>query len=109
MTAFEHSGDHTEAITMGLHDASPPDLVDAMAKDVELELGWGRLIFGQTFADARFAVVGQRERIDIDFDRDARLDLVHVLPARTAGPRGGGAEQVGRNDDAVAEVEVAHA
>jgi GNAT-family acetyltransferase (TIGR03103 family) len=52
MTAFEHSGDHTEAITMGLHDASPPDLVDALAKDVELELGWGRLIFGQTFADA---------------------------------------------------------
>ena len=44
--------DHTEAITMGLHDASPQDLVDAMDKDVELELGWGRLIFGQTFADA---------------------------------------------------------
>ena len=37
---------------MGLHDASPPDLVEAMAKDVELEMGWGRLIFGQTFADA---------------------------------------------------------
>jgi GNAT-family acetyltransferase (TIGR03103 family) len=44
--------DHTEAITLALHDASPPHLVDAMAKDVELELGWGRLIFGQTFADA---------------------------------------------------------
>ena len=26
-------------------------LVDAMADDVVLELGWGRLIFGQTFAD----------------------------------------------------------
>ncbi|HEY1841596.1 MAG TPA: N-acetylglutaminylglutamine synthetase [Mycobacterium sp.] len=51
MTATGPSGDHTEAITLGLHDASPPDLVDAMAKDVELELGWGRLIFGQTFAD----------------------------------------------------------
>ena len=40
-----------EAITLGLHDASPQHLVDAMAKNVELELGWGRLIFGQTFAD----------------------------------------------------------
>ena len=27
-------------------------MVDAMADDVVLELGWGRLIFGQTFADA---------------------------------------------------------
>ncbi len=52
MTAIGPSKDHTEAITLGLHDASPPDLVDAMAKDVELELGWGELIFGQTFADA---------------------------------------------------------
>ena len=52
MTAIGPSGDHTEAITLGLHDASPPDLVDAMAKNVELELGWGRLIFGQTFADS---------------------------------------------------------
>jgi GNAT-family acetyltransferase (TIGR03103 family) len=52
MTTVDPSGDHTEAITMGLHDASPPELVDAMAKDVELEMGWGRLIFGQTFADA---------------------------------------------------------
>ncbi|MEE6166254.1 MULTISPECIES: N-acetylglutaminylglutamine synthetase [unclassified Mycolicibacterium] len=43
--------DHTEAITLGLHDASPQHLVDAMADDVVLELGWGRLIFGQTFAD----------------------------------------------------------
>ena len=45
-------GDHPEAITLGLHDASPPHLVDAMANDVVLELGWGRLLFGQTFADA---------------------------------------------------------
>ena len=41
-----------EAITLGLHDASPPHMVDAMADDVVLELGWGRLLFGQTFADA---------------------------------------------------------
>jgi ribosomal protein S18 acetylase RimI-like enzyme len=43
--------DHPEAITLGLHDASPPHMVDAMADDVIVELGWGRLIFGQTFAD----------------------------------------------------------
>jgi GNAT-family acetyltransferase (TIGR03103 family) len=51
MTAIDPSEDHPEAITLGLHDASPPHMVDAMAKDVTLELGWGRLIFGQTFAD----------------------------------------------------------
>jgi GNAT-family acetyltransferase (TIGR03103 family) len=51
MTSSGPSEDHPEAITLGLHDASPPHMVDAMAKDVELELGWGRLIFGQTFAD----------------------------------------------------------
>jgi GNAT-family acetyltransferase (TIGR03103 family) len=52
MTVVGPPEDHPEAITLGLHDATPPHLVDAMAKDVELELGWGRLIFGQTFADA---------------------------------------------------------
>jgi GNAT-family acetyltransferase (TIGR03103 family) len=52
MTVIGPSEDHPEAITLGLHDATPPHLVDAMAKDVEIELGWGRLIFGQTFADA---------------------------------------------------------
>lgn len=41
----------TEAITLGLHDASPQHLVDAMADDVVIEMGWGRLVFGQTFAD----------------------------------------------------------
>ena len=50
--AAERPDDHPEAITLGLHDASPPHMVDAMANDVVLELGWGRLIFGQTFADA---------------------------------------------------------
>src|SRR5580693_9046186 len=52
MTAIGPPEDHPEAITLGLHDASPPHLVDAMAKDIELELGWGRIIFGQTFADS---------------------------------------------------------
>lgn len=42
---------HPEGITLALHNASPPDMVDAMSDDVVLELGWGRLIFGQTFAD----------------------------------------------------------
>ncbi len=40
-----------EAITLGLHDASPQHMVDAMADDVVVEMGWGRLAFGQTFAD----------------------------------------------------------
>jgi GNAT-family acetyltransferase (TIGR03103 family) len=40
-----------EAITLGLHDASPKHLVDAMSDDVVVEMGWGRLVFGQTFAD----------------------------------------------------------
>ncbi|MFZ1175378.1 MAG: N-acetylglutaminylglutamine synthetase, partial [Mycobacterium sp.] len=60
MTVIDPSEDHTEAITLGLHDATPPHLVDAMAKDVELELGWGRLIFGQTFADSRQLVEALR-------------------------------------------------
>ncbi|BBZ69422.1 N-acetylglutaminylglutamine synthetase [Mycobacterium paraseoulense] len=60
MTVIDPSGDPTEAITMGLHDASPPELVEAMAKDVELELGWGRLIFGQTFADSQQLVEALR-------------------------------------------------
>ncbi len=60
MTMADPSGDHTEAITLGLHDASPPELVDAMAKDVELELGWGRLIFGQTFAHSQDLVEALR-------------------------------------------------
>ncbi|BDE14025.1 MULTISPECIES: N-acetylglutaminylglutamine synthetase [Mycobacterium] len=52
MTIIDPSEDHPEAITLGLHDAAPPQLAEAMAHDVELELGWGRLIFGQTFSDA---------------------------------------------------------
>ncbi|KZS73079.1 GNAT family acetyltransferase [Mycobacterium kansasii] len=52
MTAVDPWQDHSEPITMSLHDASPPDLMESMANDVELDLGWGRLIFGQTFADS---------------------------------------------------------
>ncbi len=61
MTAIDPSEDHTEAITLGLHDASPPHLVEAMAKDVVLELGWGRLIYGQTFADSHDLVEALRQ------------------------------------------------
>ena len=42
----------TEAITLALHEDSPAHLVAAMADDVVLELGWGRLIFGQTVPTA---------------------------------------------------------
>jgi GNAT-family acetyltransferase (TIGR03103 family) len=42
-----------EAITLGLHHASPQHMVDAMADDVVVEMGWGRLVFGQTFADPK--------------------------------------------------------
>ena len=51
MTIIDPEDGHSEAITLGLHDASPQHLVDVMADDVVLEMGWGRLIFGQTFAD----------------------------------------------------------
>lgn len=60
--------DHTtaletpEAITLGLHEAATRDVLDTMSDDVVLELGWGRLIFGQTFADpARLADVLRQE------------------------------------------------
>lgn len=45
------AGGHPEPITLNLHDAAPPHLDEATAQQVELEMGWGRLIFGQTFAD----------------------------------------------------------
>ncbi|GFG90926.1 N-acetylglutaminylglutamine synthetase [Mycobacterium bourgelatii] len=51
MTTDNLSQEHPEAITLGLHDASPPHLIEAMVKDVQLDLGWGRLVFGQTFAE----------------------------------------------------------
>ncbi len=50
MTA-DSARENAEGITLALHEASPPDMVDAMHDDVVLELGWGRLMFGQTFAD----------------------------------------------------------
>ena len=46
MTVLDPDEDHPEAITLGLHDELPQHMVDAMADDVVLEMGWGRLIFG---------------------------------------------------------------
>lgn len=55
-------GPDAEAITLGLHDASPQHMIDAMAQDVVIEMGWGRLVFGQTFADpAKLAEVLRQE------------------------------------------------
>ncbi len=50
MTA-DPTADNPEAITLALHEAATAEQLDSMADDVVLELGWGRLIFGQTFAD----------------------------------------------------------
>ncbi len=73
----------TEAITLGLHDASPQHLVEEMQDDVVLELGWGRLIFGQTFADPDklAAVLQQEERGRRDICIYARES--HVLIAKS--------------------------
>ncbi|MGO9928948.1 MAG: N-acetylglutaminylglutamine synthetase [Mycobacterium sp.] len=85
MTVIDPSEDHPEAITLGLHDASPQHMVDAMAKDVELEMGWGRLIFGQTFADA--ATLAETLRREVPGRRDiciyARESHVVVAGAPT--------------------------
>jgi GNAT-family acetyltransferase (TIGR03103 family) len=63
MTSLDPETDQTEAITLGLHHASPQHLVDAMADDVAIEMGWGRLIFGQTFAEPeKLAEVLRQER-----------------------------------------------
>lgn len=82
MNALDPDEDHPEALTLSLHDASPQHMVDVMADDVVLELGWGRLVFGQTFADPdKLAAVLRKERA-------GRRDIciyareAHVLVAR---------------------------
>lgn len=82
MTETRPGGDEAEAITLSLHDATPQHLVDAMATDVVLELGWGRLLFGQTFADpeelaAAFREEGAGRRDICIYARES-----HVLVAR---------------------------
>lgn len=51
MGAASTPEDNPEAITLGLHDAQPAHLVESMPDNVVLDLGWGRLVFGQTFSD----------------------------------------------------------
>ncbi|MDP7704251.1 N-acetylglutaminylglutamine synthetase [Mycobacterium sp. TY815] len=58
MSAMGVAEDHPEFITLNLHDASHP--ADVSARQVELELGWGRIIFGQTFADSAALVEALR-------------------------------------------------
>jgi len=112
-----------EAITLGLHDASPQHLVDAMADDVVVEMGWGRLIFGQTFAEPeRLAEVLRHEgpgRRDICMYAREPHVLIAKAPAElfidpshtyrlrfsdddeaTAPPSGFTVRTLGRDDDA---------
>ena len=81
MTA-DPSADNTEAITLALHEAATPRLLDTMADDVVLELGWGRLSFGQTFAEPSVlaGVLAHEERGRRDICIYARES--HVLIAR---------------------------
>ncbi|ABM13089.1 MULTISPECIES: N-acetylglutaminylglutamine synthetase [Mycolicibacterium] len=82
MTAVDPTRDHPEGITLALHDASPPDMVDAMRDDVVLELGWGRLIFGQTFADPEKLADVLREEAQGRRDICIYAREPHVLVAR---------------------------
>lgn len=84
MTA-DPTADNPEAITLALHEAATADQLDSMADDVVLELGWGRLIFGQTFADPeRLAEVlrqeGQGRRDICIYAREPHV-LVSKAPA----------------------------
>ena len=85
MTVANPDRGQSEAITLGLHDVSPQDMVDVMADDVALEMGWGRLLFGQTFADpAKLAEVLRQEslgRRDICMYAREPHVLVSMAPA----------------------------
>ena len=60
----------------------PAFLVAAMADDVVLELGWGRLIFGQTFADPQtLADVQLKQAAQSAIDATQAADR----PARASG------------------------
>jgi len=53
---------HAEAITTTSWDTPPAHIKEAMDADVVLDMGWGRLVFGQTFSDHdRIAEVLGRE------------------------------------------------
>src|SRR5688500_10862897 len=42
---------HAEAITTTPWDMPPQHIQDSMDPEVVLDMGWGRLVFGQTFSD----------------------------------------------------------
>ncbi|HZQ32935.1 MAG TPA: N-acetylglutaminylglutamine synthetase [Mycobacterium sp.] len=76
-------GDHPEAITLGLHDIPPAHLVKAMPENVVLDLGWGRLIFGQTFSDAKHLAEVLREEGPGRRDICMYASEAHVVVARS--------------------------
>ncbi|MBX7430854.1 N-acetylglutaminylglutamine synthetase [Mycobacterium sp. Y57] len=78
----EPGGEHPEGITLSLHEAAPPDMVESMASDVVLELGWGRLIFGQTFSDPEQLAEVLREEAQGRRDICIYAREPHVLVAR---------------------------
>lgn len=78
----EDGWDHAEAITTTPWAAPPSHLQSAMAADVVLDMGWGQLVFGQTFSEPdRLAGVLRQEA---DGRRDICLYLrdPHVFVAR---------------------------
>jgi GNAT-family acetyltransferase (TIGR03103 family) len=55
--------DHEDALSTRSWDERPTHLTEGLVPDVALECGWGRLLFGQTFAshDDLFAAVSREE------------------------------------------------
>jgi len=77
-----HGWGRSDAITTRPWDTPPEHLLEPMRDDIVLEMGWGRLIFGQTFADQ-----GSIERVLRDEAlgcRDIALYLrdPHILVSR---------------------------
>jgi len=80
--AAEDGWDHAEAITTTSWAAPPSHLQSAMAADVVLDMGWGQLVFGQTFADADRLVDVLRQEADGRRDICLYLRDPHVFVAR---------------------------
>lgn len=62
----------------------------------------------QPVANDRLSLLRQRQSIKVQLDGHASLELVHVLATRAAASRGSGAQQLRRDDHAVAQIEVSH-
>jgi GNAT-family acetyltransferase (TIGR03103 family) len=82
MSAMGAAEDHPESITLNLHDASSPHLAESAAQHTELELGWGRIIFGQTFADAGALVEALRNEAPGRRDVCIYAREAHIVVAR---------------------------